>query len=281
MASPDPAGIVLVALLVVIWERARLVLAGRGYRITRAQRGCWYLGVALVAAGLIGPLDDLSEDLLTAHMAQHLLMADLAAPFLLAGARSPVLYFLLPKPVLVRLARRRRLRAAFRWVRRPLVALPIYVAILYTWHFAFAMDAALRHEWLHGIQHQTFVLAALLVWWPAIEPNRRPMPGELWKAGYILGARVLAMFVGMGLLISRSPAYEYYAERGRTHGLTPLSDQQLAGGLMLMVDVVVMIVALAYFFLRAGEAEDRRQLAAASGGATGSGPPTPRPARGA
>lgn len=259
MISLDPAGVVLVALLLVLYARAVRVLGRRGYRVPRAQRVCWYVGVAMVAAGLLGPVDHLAEDLLTAHMAQHLLMADLAAPFLLAGARSPVLYFMLPKPVLVRLARRRRLRAAFRALRRPLVALPVYLAILYVWHFAFAMDAALGSEWVHAVQHQTFVLGALLVWWPAIEPHRRPMPGELWKGGYILGARVLAMFVGMGLLISRSPAYDYYAERGRSHGLTPLSDQQLAGGLMLMVDIVVMIVALAYFFLRAGEAEDRRQ----------------------
>ncbi|HKP90162.1 MAG TPA: cytochrome c oxidase assembly protein [Thermoleophilaceae bacterium] len=274
MISLDPAGLVLVALLVGLYLRAVRVLGRRGYAVPRGQQVAWYAGVALLAAGLLGPVDHLADDLLTAHMAQHLLMADLAAPFLLAGARSPVLFFMLPRPVLVRLARRRRLRAAFRVLRRPLVALPIYLVILYTWHFAFAMDAALGNEWVHGIQHQMFLLAAVLVWWPAIEPHRRPMPGELWKAGYILGARVLAMFVGMGLLISRTPAYDYYVERGGSHGLTPLDDQQLAGGLMLMVDVVVMIVALAYFFLRAGEAEDRRL-------ASGSAPPTPRPARGA
>jgi putative membrane protein len=257
--SLDPAGLVLVALLIGLYARAVRILARRGYRVGRRQQACWYAGVALVAAGMLGPLDALADDLLTAHMAQHLLIADLAAPFLLAGMRSPVLYFVLPKSLLVKLARRRRLRAAFRFVRRPLVALPIYVGILYTWHFAFAMDAALRHEWLHGIQHQTFVIGALLVWWPAIEPNRRPMPAELWKAGYILGARVLAMFVGMALIVSRHAAYAFYADGGRSHGLTPLSDQQLAGGLMLSVDVVVMLAALAFFFWRAGAAEDSRE----------------------
>jgi cytochrome c oxidase assembly factor CtaG len=261
--SLDPAGLVLVALLLGLHARAVRVLGRRGYHVPRGQRACWYVGVAMIAFGLLGPLDTLADDLLVAHMGQHLLIADLAAPFLLAGVRSPVLYFMLPKPLLVRLARRHRLRAAFHWLRRPLVALPIYLVILYTWHFAFAMDAALRSEWVHGLQHQTFVLGALLVWWPAIEPNRRTMAGELWKGGYILGARVMAMFVGMGLLISRHPAYDFYADRGGSHGLTPLSDQQMAGGLMLMVDIVVMLAALAFFFFRAGAAEDRRQLAAA------------------
>ena len=259
--SLDPAGLVLVGLLLALYLRAVRVLGRRGYRVPIGQRVCWYVGVGLVAAGLIGPVDGLANDLLTAHMAQHLLVADLAAPFLLAGMRSPVLFFLLPKPVLAKLARRHRLRAAFRVVRRPLVALPIYLALLYTWHFAFAFDAALRHEWVHALQHESFFLAALLVWWPAIEPQRRALPGELWKAGYILGARVMAMFVAMALVVARHPSYSWYADRGGSHGLSPLSDQQLAGGLMLSVDIVVMLVALAFFFWRAGVAEDSRESA--------------------
>jgi putative copper resistance protein D len=159
------------------------------------------------------------------------------------------------------MARRRRLRAAFRFLRRPLVALPIFVAILYTWHFEFAFQAALRNGWVHALQHESFLIGALLVWWPAIEPLRRPMPGELWKAGYIFAARMLAMFVGMALLVSRHTAYSWYADKGRTHGLTPLSDQQLAGGLMVSVDIVVMVAALAYFFWQASLEADRRERA--------------------
>ncbi len=259
MLSLDPGGIVVVALLIGIYARAVRVLAWRGYRVPRGQQIAWYVGVALIAVGLLGPLDRLARDLLTAHMAQHLLIADLAAPFLLAGVRTPVLYFIPPKALLLKLARRRRLRAAFRFARRPLVALPIFVAILYTWHFAFAFEAALRHGWVHALQHESFLVGALLVWWPAIEPMKRPMPGELWKAGYIFAARMLSMFVGMAFIVSRHPAYSWYADRGRTHGLTPLSDQQLAGGVMLSVDIIVMVAALAYFFWQASLTEDRRE----------------------
>ncbi|TMK62522.1 MAG: cytochrome c oxidase assembly protein [Actinobacteria bacterium] len=259
MLSLDAGGIVVVALLLAIYVRAVRVLGRRGYRVPRGQQIAWYVGVALIAAGLLGPLDHLAKTLLTAHMAQHLLIADLAAPFLLAGARTPVLYFIPPKSLLVKLARRRRLRAAFRFVRRPLVALPLFVVILYTWHFAFAFQAALRHGWVHALQHESFLLGALLVWWPAIEPMRRPMPGELWKGGYIFAARMLSMFLGMAFIVSRHPAYSWYADKGRTHGLSPLSDQQLAGGLMLSVDIIVMVAALAYFFWQAALTEDREQ----------------------
>lgn len=269
MISLDPAGLIVVGLLVGLYVRAVGILARRGYHVPRGQVTAWFTGVAMIAVGLLGPLDGLATSMMTAHMAQHLVIADLAAPFLLAGMRTPVLFFILPRPLLVKLARRRRLRAAFRFLRRPLVALPVYVIVLYTWHFAFAFQAALRNEWVHGVQHQSFLVAAMLVWWPAIEPTRRPMPGDLWKAGYILAARMMSMFLAMAFVLSRHPLYSYYADRGRTHGLSPLTDQQFAGGLMLSVDIVVMMAALTFFFFRAAADADRRERAERPAGVHG------------
>src|ERR671932_563208 len=133
----DPAGIALVAVLLALYGRAVAVLGWRGYRVPRAQQALWYSGVALMAIALLGPPDALADDLLSAHMAQHLLLADLAAPLLLAGARTPVLQFLLPRPVLVPLARTMWLRRLFRFLRRPLVAVALWVVMLYGWHFGF------------------------------------------------------------------------------------------------------------------------------------------------
>ena len=258
MISLDPAGLVVVALLLWLHARATRALARRGQRVPPGQLAAWYAGVALVALGLFGPLDRLGEDLLVAHMGQHLLVADLAAPLLLAGARSPVLFFMPPRSLLVALARQPRLRALSRLVRRPLVALPVYVAVLYTWHLGFAFEAGLESELVHGLQHQSFVAIGLLVWWPVLEPNRSRLPGELWKAGYVLGTRVLTMFVGMAFLIQRTPAYDGY---DGAHGLSALSDQQLAGGLMMVVDLLIMLAAAAFLFWRAGVEHDRAEAA--------------------
>ena len=256
MISFDPAGAVVVVLLVWLHLRATRTLGRRGYRVPRGQVAAWYGGVALIAIGLFGPLDHLGEDLLVAHMGQHLLVADLAAPLLLVGARSPVLFFMLPRPLLVAVARQPRLRAFSRFLRRPLVALPLYVAVFYAWHLAFAFEAALRSDLVHGLQHQSFVAIGLLVWWPVLEPNRSRLRGELWKAGYVLGSRVATMFVGMALLILRDPAYDQY---DGARGLSAVSDQQLAGGLMMVVDVAIMLAAVAFFFWRAGVDHDRAE----------------------
>jgi putative copper resistance protein D len=254
--SFDPAGILVIALLVWLHARATRTLARRGRHTPRGQIACWYAGVALIAIGLFGPLDHLGEDLLVAHMGQHLLIADLAAPLLLVGARSPVLFFMVPRTLLVALARQPRLRAFSRMLRRPLVALPIYLAVLYAWHLPFAFDAALESDLVHGLQHQSFVAIGLLVWWPVLEPNRSRLRGELWKAGYVLGGRVMTMFLGMAFVIQRSAAYDSY---DGAHGLTALADQQLAGGLMMVVDLLIMLGGVAFFFWRAGADHDRAE----------------------
>ena len=254
----DPALLAGILVATGLYVRAVRVLRARGYEVPVWQQVAWHGGVALTAVGLLSPLDRLGDELLSAHMAQHLLIADLAAPLLLLGLRTPVLVFILPRPLLVPLARRRALRRAFRFIRRPLVAIPIYVLVLYGWHLPFLFEGALKSGAVHALQHESFVVASLLVWWPALEPKRRRLRGELWKIGHILGARLAGMFLGMAFIAIRSPVYEAaYGSGERAHGLDALADQQLAGGLMITLDLVIMLSALAFFFWRASEDHDR------------------------
>ncbi len=256
-------GIVVWLLLVQgLYLRALRILRRRGVSVPRWQIAAWHGGVALQTIGLLSPLDDLGG--LAPHMAQHLLIADLAAPLLLAGMRNPVLAFLLPRDVLVTLARARRLRSAFRTLRRPLVAIPVYVLVLYGWHFSFAFEAAVRHPLIHAAQHASFVGIGMLVWWSALEPKRRRLRGELWKIGHILAARFSGMFLGMGFVFIRHPVYAgVYGTGQRELGLSALSDQQLAGALMVSLDILIMVFALGFFFAHAGQEEDRSEAARA------------------
>jgi cytochrome c oxidase assembly factor CtaG len=239
--------------------RATRILGRRGYRVPALQQAAWFGGLALMGVALLSPLDSLGEtDLLSAHMAQHLLIADLSAPLLVIGLRSPVYAFLLPRSMFAALARS-RLRTVFAFLRQPWIAAPIWVLTLYGWHLAPAYEAALRSPVLHALQHQTFIVASLLVWVSVLEPARRRVPGELWKIGHILGTRFAGMFLGMAFVILQTPIYrDFYGLRALDHGLTPAEDQQIAGGLMLGIDFLVMIGALIFFFLRAAQEEDER-----------------------
>ena len=256
----DPGAVILVAGAEALYLRALRVLRGRRVAVPRGQIVLWHLGIALWVIGFFSPLHSLGEELLSAHMAQHLLIADLAAPLLLAGARNPVLGFLLPRPALVTVARTGWLRGAFRWLRQPLVAIPVYVLVLYGWHLSVFFEAAVRHPFVHALQHMSFVAIGVLVWWSAVEPKRRRVRGELWKIPYLLGARMAGMFLGMAFVLIRTPVYTgVYAAGDRGHGLDAVADQQLAGGMMVVTDVLIMAFALCFFFFRSASDADREE----------------------
>jgi cytochrome c oxidase assembly factor CtaG len=259
----DPGALVLVATAEALYLRALRILRGRGVTVPRSQIWLWHAGIALWVIGFFSPLHALGDELLSAHMAQHLLIADLAAPLLLAGARNPVLGFLLPRPALVTVARTGWLRNTFRWLRQPLVAVPLYALVLYGWHFAVFFEAAVRYPFVHALQHMSFVAIGVLVWWSALEPKRRRLRGELWKVPYLIGARMIGMFLGMSFVLIRVPVYTgVYGAGDRGHGFTALGDQQTAGAMMVALDILIMVFALSYFFFRASQdadAEDRRQ----------------------
>jgi cytochrome c oxidase assembly factor CtaG len=263
--SLDPAVLASIAVAEVLYLRALRILGRRGVGVATGQKLAWHAGIALWVAGLVSPIDGLGDELLSAHMAQHLLIADLGAPLLLAGARYPVLMFLLPRPALVTLARWRAGRRFFRVIRRPLVAVPVYVAVLYTWHFGFAFEAAVRYPAVHALQHASFVGIGVLVWWSALDPKRARVRGELWKVPYLLGARLAGMLLGMGFVFIRVPVYTgVYAAEDRGHGLSALHDQQLAGGMMVSLDLLIMVFVLCFFFLRASQDADREPERAAT-----------------
>jgi cytochrome c oxidase assembly factor CtaG len=258
----DLGALVLVASAEVLYLRALRVLRGRGVAVPRGQIVLWHLGIALWVVGFFSPLHALSEDLLSAHMAQHLLIADLAAPLLLVGVRNPVLGFYLPRPALLTLARS-PLRRWFDVLKRPLVAVPVYVVVLYGWHFSVLFEAAVRYPFVHALQHMSFVAIGVLVWWSALEPKRRRLRGELWKVPYLIGARMAGMLLGMSFVLIRVPVYTgVYGDGDRGHGFSALGDQQTAGAMMVSLDLLIMVFALCFFFYRAAqdaEREERRE----------------------
>jgi putative membrane protein len=256
----DLGQLVLVLGTEALYLRALKVLRDRGVGVPAWQIVLWHIGIALWAIGFFSPVHSLSDELLSAHMAQHLLIADLAAPFLLAGVRNPVLMFYIPKPALRTLARSGAPRRFFRWLRRPLVAVVVYAVVLYGWHFSFAFEAAVNYPLVHALQHMSFVAIGVLVWWSALEPKRRRLRGELWKIPYLLGARMIGMMLGMSFVLIRVPVYTgVYSAGDRGHGLTAVADQQLAGGMMVTLDILIMVFALSFFFFRAAQDADREE----------------------
>jgi cytochrome c oxidase assembly factor CtaG len=246
------------AVLALLYVRAVRVLGARGYRVPRGQQAFWWLGFLFLAAAFFSPLDTQAQKVVSAHMAQHVLMADIAVPLMLIGIRNPVLQFFLPPSILAPLARRHGLRAFFRRLRNPAVAVGAYTVVLYAWHLGPTFTAALENQFVHALQHQSFIAFSAVLWWPLIEPNKRRLPAHLWKIPYIVGARLPTMFLGMAFVVAQTPFYSsFYGTGTRAGGLSPIADQQLGGAIMMVVDIVTLMVVLSVVFWRASSEEPR------------------------
>ncbi len=252
---PDPFPLASIAVLVVLYVwRFRAVRGEEGAAARGAgarQALAFAAGVAALVLALASPLDGLGEDyLFSAHMLQHVLLGDLAALALVAGLTRPLLRPLLAlRPV-------ERLRA----LGHPLVALPLWSANLLLWHLPALYEAALRSDAVHALEHVCFFGFGALMWAPVLEV----LPGPAWfgtgaKVGYIVVVRAIETVLGNVFLWAGSVFYETYARAERVWGVSPLADQGIAGGVMMIEGSLVTLAALAWLFLRLWSEGERRQ----------------------
>src|SRR5438477_7702935 len=86
--------------------------AGVGRGISRAQALAFAAGWVTMAAALIGPLHEMSEQLLSAHMVQHELLMIVAAPLIAFSSPFVALMWAAPSMPYVASAFRRTAKAA-------------------------------------------------------------------------------------------------------------------------------------------------------------------------
>ena len=262
--------VVWLVLLEGLYLRALRVLRGRGVaRAARWQVAAWHGAMALWIVGLLSPIDSLGDDGLSMHMLQHLLIADLAAPLMLVGLRNPVLGLL---PAARACSCRWRARAgcaaasascAGRWWR---CRSTCWCSTAGTSRSSSRPPCATRWSTRSSTRRSSRI--GVLVWWSVLEPKRRRLRGELWKIGHILAARFLGMFLGMSFVLIRVPIYTgVYGDGERALGLSPIADQQLAGGMMVVARHPADGVRAGVLLLPRGPAVRRRRGSAPPRGA--------------
>ncbi len=249
----DPIPLLMVCAAGLLYARAANILAGRGRRIRASQKISFYTGLSLILIGTMTGIDPIGEHyLLSAHMTQHLLIADLSAPLLLIGIRAPLIYFFWPRPILVAAARNRPLRALWKQVKRPQYALGIWLATVFVWHLPVMYEAALSNPFVHAAEHLSFALTAVLACWPLFDPTHERLEGRIWKAFYVVIARMAGMLLGIMMIVWPRPWYSTYATGAPAFGVNAITDQQIAGTLMMSVDFVFVVVGFLYFIAKTG-----------------------------
>ncbi len=191
----------------------------------------------VIVVALCSPIDYYADDLFWVHMVQHVLLLSVAPPLLLLGRPWPRMWRAFPLEPRTKVARTialsRRL-APVRALARPVPAWVLFNATFVGWHIPGAYDATLTSGVVHALEHAMFFFTGLLFWARVIDPG--PLrPRLVWpvRIAYAAGTMVVGWLLAIALVLVPHPIYGYYAAlHTRPGGITALTDQQLAAGVM-------------------------------------------------
>jgi cytochrome c oxidase assembly factor CtaG len=198
-------------------------------------------------------LDALSQQLFWAHMTQHALLLVVAPP-LIVLARPWIRLWrglgLAPRRALARgLAlsdRTRWLRATSRALGTPAVSFIAFSVVLLAWHVPALFDATLRSEPLHILEHTLFFTTAVMFWKQVIDsPPLHARLASVQRVAYLVGAMVVSWLLAIAIALAPHPLYEFYAhEATRPGGISALTDQQIAAGIMWVPGSITFVIVI-------------------------------------
>jgi len=242
----DPLPIIGVALaaFAYLWAERRVAQRHPANPVSDYRRWLFMGGLVAILLALVSPVDTYEGVLFSVHMVQHLLLEMIAAPLIVLSApitlalraagpsaRRPMLAVLHSQPA--------------RWITFPIVTWFLFAAVNWGWHFSALYNVALENDLVHYLEHASFLIAALLFWWPAIGPDPQPwhIPHPV-RLLYLFLAMPQNSFLGVALLSTERVLYLHYVTVFRTWGPTPLDDQHFGGALMWVLGDIVFLTAM-------------------------------------
>lgn len=236
------------------------VLFTRGFRRLRARRSAYAgwdrailfaLAVTSGALALSTWLDEAAEESLAAHMLQHVLLADVAPALALVALRGPLLFFVVPDFLLRAVARSPRARALLSALTNPFATFGIWAGTIAFWHVPAAYDATLASPSVHYLEHVSFALAGTLAWIQIVDPARRGVLGTVGRLVFVLGMFAVGQVLATTFVLAQDPLYDAYSGgASRLLGMTALEDQDAAGFVMMVEQVLALGIAAAFLVRR-------------------------------
>jgi len=243
---------IMAALYACGFRRAR-ARAGRGRIFNGLHAVSFAAGLLSLILALISPLDELAEQIFSAHMVQHLLLMLAAAPLLVASRAGLAFLWAFDAPS------RRRIGRIWRstgfgplvaFLMRPLIAWIAFCGIFVFWHLPGPYEWALGSEWIHALEHMSFLFSACLFWSVVIGPiggTRLDYGSTLLYVGTMA---VLSGLPGALMILAPKPLYTGHAATVGAWGLTLIQDQQLAGLIMWIPAGAVYLGTMIWLFAK-------------------------------
>jgi len=219
-----------------------------GARIFSAVLGIIFLWLTLDwPVGAIG-----AGYLAGVHAIQFVMLAMVVPPLLLLGVRPAALG---------RLEARDGLSRFVSLITTPLLSMVIFAFVMVVTHVPRVVDPLMVSQAGSFALDMAWLLSGFIFWWPLMIPAPlRPRFVPPLRMLYLFFGTIAHVFIAMWLLLAPYPVYATYelAPPFPFPGLNPLVDQQVAGGVMLLVGSPLVLVAISIVFFRwLGTGEER------------------------
>lgn len=242
----SPTVLVTCLLFATLYVRGVAALKRRGMAPGTWRSIAFFTAVGLNYVALQTYFDYLSQHMFWVHRLQHLVLHHVAPIILVAAAPAQALRNGLPMSVRERivepLARQSVIWGFVRVVQSPVVALLLFVGLIYFWltpsvHFAAMLDA---NRYL--LMNWSMAIDGILFWWLMLAGRARQ--GRL-AVGYgirillLCVAALLQIFLGAYITLHSTVLFDVYGLCGRAWAVSPLVDQEL-GGLLTWIPPAMM-----------------------------------------
>lgn len=208
----------------------------------------FFSGIFLFYAAVASPIDYIGEEFLFfVHMIQHTIFIYPVAILILIG---------LPEWLIQPVVEDPRIQPVLKKLLHPIVGCLAFGVTFSIWHVPFLYEMALKDQMVHNLEHFSFLITALMMWWPILTPVKsyKLHPGV--QLLYILALTIAQLPSFFVLVVSAEVLYPTYALAERIMDLTPIGDQMMGAVVMKLCGMLVFSGAFLNAFLQWSKLEE-------------------------
>ena len=237
--------LLIIGLIVAFVYTVRVLgpkVAPEGKIISRRQITTFTVMILLLWLASDWPMHDIAEEYLySVHMVQHMVISYIVPP--LALLATPEWLFRL-------LIGNGRTYKVVRFLTRPVVGVLVYNITLMITHIPQIVNRSAAGGPLHYSLHVLIVTTSLMFWVPVCGPIREWRMADGAKMIYLFGTSLIPTIPAGWLTFAEGPVYKHYDTLVRVGGISVLSDQQAAGGIMKLGGSVFMWTLIIFIFFK-------------------------------
>ncbi|MEY4366378.1 MAG: hypothetical protein RLZZ305_1722 [Actinomycetota bacterium] len=237
--------LLVVALVVGYVYAVRVIgpkVAPEGHVVTRRQVVTFSLMIVLLWLSTDWPMHDIAEEYLySVHMVQHMSLTMFVPPLALLATPEWLFRLILGDG---------RVRRAARFLVRPAAAALVYNLMVMVSHIPQVVNLSASNGPVHYLVHVLLVTSAFILWIPVCGPATDWRVSDGAKMIYLFAMSFVPTIPAGWLTFAEGPVYRHYDTPVRVWGVSVISDQQAAGGIMKLGGSVFMWAVIIYIFFR-------------------------------